>query len=115
MCRRSFANMKDFMHHLDIRGFEDWQGEAIDMKAITTQFKGWTETKPSRIVAFDSDGNKIEKSVGTLEDEVGKSSPFMDEIHRAAAQALCNKMGWSGRFVTGATKQGYVHVFIDKL
>jgi len=33
------------------------------------------------------------------------------EKHQAAARALCEKMGWTGRLVEGGTKEGSVFVF----
>ena len=37
----------------------------------------------------------------------------IDENHNEAAKALCRKMNWSGRLAKGATKTGYVFVFLD--
>ncbi len=82
------------------------------MKAIKTKCISATDIKPVRIKATDEDGNSIIRSWGYyLEQEVDESS-YDAGIHRNAAQALCDKMGWKGEFVTGALKDCYVHVFV---
>lgn len=73
------------------------------MKAIRTKYHGATNTKGSRISASDEDGNRV-------------SIPYPHElsggaVHRAAADALCQKMGWGGELVGGGLKDGYVFVF----
>ena len=73
------------------------------MKAIVTKFHGPTNCKGSRITASDEDGNRI-----TI------SYPYElsgEECHRRAAQALCDKMKWSGSLVGGSLKNGYVFTF----
>jgi len=78
------------------------------MKAILTKYLPATDTKPSRVKAYDGDGNSI-----TLpyDDNSGKQdhvSPFA-----RAAVALCRKMGWTygGKLISGGTKTGAVFVF----
>lgn len=74
------------------------------MKAIETKFYGATNTRGARIVASDSDGNRA-----TI------SYPYElsgEAVHRAAADQLCGKMGWTGALAGGATKRGYVFVFV---
>ena len=73
------------------------------MKAITTKYLGATNTRGSRIKAFDMDGNSI--TIPYPHDLSG------EDVHRAAAQALCAKMNWSGMLIGGATSGGYVFVF----
>lgn len=76
------------------------------MKAIVTRYVGPTNTKGSRIIASDEDGNKI-----TI------SYPYElsgEAVHRKAAEALREKMGWTGELVSGSLKNGYVFVFVDK-
>lgn len=73
------------------------------MKAISTRYFGPTNTRGSRIKAFDSDSNSI-------------TIPYPHElsgeaVHFAAAKALCEKMGWKGLLVGGAIKSGYVFVW----
>jgi len=73
------------------------------MKAIVTKYHGPTNYKGSRITASDEDNNRI-----TI------SYPYElsgEECHRKAAQALCDKMGWTGTLVGGSLKNGYVFVF----
>ena len=74
------------------------------MKAIKTKYKGPTDTRGSRIIASDEDGNKV-----TI------SYPYElsgEDVHRKAAEALCTKMGWHGQLVGGSLKNGYVFVFM---
>jgi hypothetical protein len=73
------------------------------MKAITTKYHGCTDTRGSRISATDGD-NRV-------------SIPYphelnTEEAHKLAAQTLCKKLGWDYQFITGGTKEGYVHVFV---
>ena len=73
------------------------------MKAITTKYKGPTNTRGSRIYAADGDGNHM-------------SIPYPYElsgeaVHLEAARALCRKMSWSDDLLGGATKDGYAFVF----
>ena len=73
------------------------------MKAIKTKFKGPTNTRGSRIIASDEDGNRI--TISYPYELSGES------VHRKAADALCAKMGWTGDLVSGSLKNGYVFVF----
>ena len=73
------------------------------MKAIVTKYHGPTNFKGSRITASDEDGNRI-----TI------SYPYElsgEAVHRKAAVALCEKMGWTGELLGGSLKNGYVFVF----
>ena len=74
------------------------------MKAIQTKYVGPTYTRGSRIIATDCDGNKV---------TISYSHELRDEIHRKAAEALCAKMGWTGKLVSGSIKNGMVFVFVD--
>ena len=76
------------------------------MKAIITKYHGPTACKGSRISASDEDGNRI-----TI------SYPYElsgEAVHRKAAEALCDKMGWTGELVGGSLKRGYVFVFTGR-
>jgi hypothetical protein len=76
------------------------------MKAIKTKYKGPTNTRGSRIIASDEDGNKV-----TI------SYPYElsgEDCHLKAANALCAKMGWTGELIGGSLKNGYVFVFGGK-
>lgn len=77
------------------------------MKAISTRYIGATDRKPARILATDLDGNRISIAVDS-------DQPFpYNDMHRAAAVALCRKMGWPGaeRLIGGSVKVGMVWVF----
>lgn len=73
------------------------------MQAIITRYHGPTNTRGARVSAQATAGRV--------------SIPYHYElsgenVHRAAAQALCDKFGWKGEFVTGGLPNGdYVHVF----
>ena len=75
------------------------------MKAITTKYLPATDTRGSRISAFDEDGNRI-----TIPYDCALSG---EAVHRKAAVALCRKMGWSDNLIGGGVKGGYVFVFSD--
>ena len=75
------------------------------MKAIEVKYIGPSGVRGSRIKAYDSDGNQV-----TLSYDDGLNH---DANARAAAEALCKKMNWSGRLVMGSTNRGEVFVFDD--
>ena len=76
------------------------------MRAITTKYLGYTATKPSRVAAFDSAGNRIVISYD--------SDNHNDELpYRKAADALCKKLHWTGKLCGGGIKDGYVFVFCE--
>lgn len=85
------------------------------MKAIKTKFKGPTNTRGSRIIASDQDGNTITKTVSELEalarSKEQKLSMSGEELHQLAAEALRDKMKWTGELIGGSLKNGYVFVF----
>ena len=73
------------------------------MKAIKTKYKGPTNTRGSRIIASDEDGNRV-----TI------SYPYElsgEAVHHKAAVELCKKMGWEGELIGGSLKDGYVFLF----
>jgi hypothetical protein len=76
------------------------------MKAIETHYVGPTNARGARIIAKDSDGNRVIMSY-----------PYElsgEAVHRKAAEALRDKMGWTGQLLGGGTKNGYCFVFTDK-
>lgn len=75
------------------------------MKAIQTKFHGPGNVRGSRYSATDCDGNKI-----TISADHSLNS---DKNHRAAAIALCRKMGWSGTLAQGGLGNTEVFVFTD--
>lgn len=74
------------------------------MKAIKTVYRGPTDTRGSRIIASDEDGNRVTIPYPY---ELG---PGMD-CHAKAAVALCRKMKWTGTLHGGSLKDCYVFVF----
>lgn len=77
------------------------------MQAIITQFKGWTNKLPSRIIAKTGSGKN--KLVFSLTHAVGSDA----QNHKDAAEFLKQKMGWEGELIQGSTKDGYVFVIKD--
>lgn len=75
------------------------------MKAIFTKYLGPTNSRGSRIKAWDGDNNSV-----TLHWDDALNS---DENHVAACRALCDKVGWSGRMIMGSHKEVNVHVFCE--
>ena len=75
------------------------------MKAITTKYHGPTNSRGSRIIATDEDGNRI--SIGYPHGLTGI------DCHAKAAVALCRKMNWGGKLLGAGIKGGYVFVFTD--
>jgi len=72
------------------------------MKAITTKYT------PSGYSACDGDGNRA---------RIGYPAAIngIEARHFAAAQALCKKMGWTGRLVGGQQKPGvYVWCWVNE-
>jgi hypothetical protein len=74
------------------------------MKAIITKYHG-PNNRGSRISATDEDGNRI--TISYPHELSGEA------VHRKAAEALCAKMGWTGKLVGGSLKRGYVFVFTE--
>ncbi len=75
------------------------------MKAITTRFTAATSLKAARIVARAEGVKPL--SLGT---DLG---PFPhDDAHRAAAEALRDRMGWNGALVSGVLPDGRTRVFV---
>lgn len=76
------------------------------MKAIQTKYLGATNQRGSRIKAWAEGGNTI--TIPYPHELSG------DAVHRLAAQALCDTLGWNRQFVTGGLPNGdYCHVFIE--
>lgn len=76
------------------------------MKAIKAKYISPTATRPSRIKAWDSDGNQV---------HVSPDSSFnTDSNYRAAVTALCRKMNWTGTLAEGGWRRGeQVYVFVE--
>ena len=73
------------------------------MKAILTKYV-YGKSGTGRYVASDGDGNRVSVQC----DHTLNS----DDNHKAAAQALCAKKGWTGYLVSGDTKTGMVFVWL---
>ena len=76
-------------------------------RAITTRRIGCTTNKPARIVAEDNDGHKSISSIHAM------SFTGDVDLHKQAANAFAEKMGWPGRLVGGYIKDGMVWVFMN--
>lgn len=76
------------------------------MKAICTKRIPFTDYRPTRIKAYDSDNNRV---------EVAAQSGCDYADHERAALALVAKMQWQwgGRWVGGWVKDGMVFVNVD--
>jgi len=77
------------------------------MKAIITKFCGPTNTRGARVKAT-AEGVK----------SVSISYPYElsgEAVHRAAADALCCRYGWTGKLAGGGLPDGngYAFVFVD--
>ena len=68
------------------------------MKAIVTTYSGPKGKRGSRIIAKDSDNNRV------VFDHSHASNH--DEAHSEAAKALCKKMGWTGLLAQGGLGPG---------
>jgi hypothetical protein len=73
------------------------------VKAITTRYHGPTNYRGARISAEAPDNPRI-----YIPYPYGLDS---DAAHRLAAQALCDRMAWTGGLIGGGTKDGMVWVF----
>ncbi len=75
------------------------------MKAIETRYFGPGNVRGARIIATDSDNNRV---------TIGYPHELSSEDgHRKAAEALRDKMNWKGNLVGGGTKHGYCWVFVS--
>jgi hypothetical protein len=74
------------------------------MKAIRTHYVGPSNFHGSRVIASDSDGNRV--NLGW--DDALNS----DENHKAAQVALCKKMKWTGEMVSGEHCNSHYWVFL---
>lgn len=75
------------------------------MKCIRTRYMGPTNSKGTRIVADDGDGNSVYLARDTAR--------AVEEDMFAAAVALTNKMKWRGELRGGWHKQAMYWVFLD--
>lgn len=78
---------------------------SVCRQAIVTRYIGPTNTRGSRVKATAAAGSV------TLEWDCALN---LDNNHARAAQALCDKHGWTGRYVMGGTETGYVFVYVGE-
>lgn len=76
------------------------------MQTITTKFLAATDHKDGRIKAVNSNGTS--NITIALDDSLN-----VEQNHINAAQTLAKKLGWTGKFVGGSTKEGFVFCFSD--
>ena len=75
------------------------------MQAITTKFHSPTNTRGARISATSESGHRV---------MIGYPHELSDAaVHAEAVKALCAKLGWHGKLACGATKTGFVFVFVE--
>jgi hypothetical protein len=74
------------------------------MKAIRVHYVGPSECRGSRIIADDGDGHRI---VMPYDHALN-----LDELYKAAAYALRDKMQWEGEMVGGGYKNAEYFVFV---
>lgn len=77
------------------------------MNAIVTTHKGPTDTKGSKIVATDNDGNRKAYSYNS------RYNP--EDNHMRAAERFCESLGLKGSFITAQLKpNSRVHVLVSE-
>lgn len=75
--------------------------------AITTKYLSPTDTRGARIVAKAGTGERV-----IIPYPYALSGA---DVHREAAAALCERMGWQEKDLCGGyTVEGYVFVFVAK-
>lgn len=75
-------------------------------RAIRTRYLRPTNRRGTRVKAHDDHGNSV-----TIDYDYDLPR---DEVYVKACRLLCEKMGWTGRLVGGATDPGYVFVFVEE-
>lgn len=78
------------------------------MIAIETKFIGPTTTKPARIKAYTCAGQSLTLSKDALAEHAGDRDY---NVHLAAAEALRDKLDWTGELLGGGTQTGFAFVF----
>ncbi len=73
------------------------------MQAITTKFRGPTDTRGSRVIARAAAGSLTHAWDYALDYEGN---------HTAAARALAEKLGWAGQWVGGGLPDGSGDTFV---
>lgn len=81
---------------------------AIEVKRIPA-----SNTKPTRLVAFTANGQRLVMSYSRADDAVNDTGSG-EKAARYVAQCLADKMGWGPLGHGGGTKAGHVFCFPDK-
>lgn len=88
------------------------------MIAIETRFTGPTNTKPGRVIATTSNGQRLvlswERAIRGA-DESGFDGNSSEACHRYVATELAREYGWLDERLAlwgGSTKRGYAFVFV---
>ena len=76
------------------------------MQTITTKYLGATNHKPSRVKATTTSGISLTMSWA--------HELNINANHEFAAKKLAEKLGWSGQWFGGSTKDGQVFVCVGK-
>jgi hypothetical protein len=76
-------------------------------KAIICKYLPCANTKPSRLKAYDLDGNSVTVPFHRPGMQSGSSEPY-----EYAARKFMEKYEWKGEIRGGYTKEGMVFVFI---
>lgn len=84
------------------------------MQAIRARYLGPTSHRPARIVASTTSGLKLTMSRWKAEDITGELKTHdMEPLFRVVAQALADRMQWTGKLAGGQTgPDEYVYVFV---
>jgi len=79
------------------------QKGAVKMKAILTKYIPCSNTRGSRIKAYDCDKNSV--TIPYPHELSG------EDVYRLAAVRLCQKMGWDTDLIGGGLANGYAFCF----
>ena len=78
----------------------------LPTKIIQTKVIPLTNTRSSKIKAFDAEGNIIIIKKDLLDGNYFKQ-------HLAVAEILMNRMGWKGKLIGGETQWGYAFAIVN--
>lgn len=80
----------------------------IHWRSISTKYVGYTNSKPSRIIATASGDGPGQPKITMYYD----SALGVDENHMKAARLLAAKLDWTGQWAMGGATRGCVFVLI---
>jgi len=85
------------------------------VKAIQTEYLGFTNHKPSRIVAKAEGVPSITTTCGSLEIIAAERGWTHLDKHQVAARLLAEKQGWGATLVSGGLPDGtWCHCFVPE-